>query len=215
LAFAVGRYYDPGTDQFLSIDPDVAETGQPYAFTGDDPLNATDPLGLSGGSQGYVNYLKKYGCYGHGRRACHGLSIGSIAKKIARGVAKVSTPVGHADVAVVKYEASHPLQIAEASVGAVLLATPGAEIAGAAVEASAFPAIDASSLDLGPSSGAIGLRGFASLGLVEADTHSCVSGHSYGSCFSAAAGVAAFPPSSLEPASASIAVANALFDLVK
>jgi hypothetical protein len=24
----------------------VAETGEPYAFTGDDPLNATDPLGL-------------------------------------------------------------------------------------------------------------------------------------------------------------------------
>ena len=42
----VGRYYDPGTDQFLSVDPDLAETGQPYAFTGDDPLNATDPLGL-------------------------------------------------------------------------------------------------------------------------------------------------------------------------
>jgi hypothetical protein len=30
----------------LSVDPDVAETGEPYAFTGDDPLNATDPLGL-------------------------------------------------------------------------------------------------------------------------------------------------------------------------
>jgi hypothetical protein len=43
----VGRYYDPATDQFLSVDPDVAETMQPYAFTGDDPLNATDPLGLS------------------------------------------------------------------------------------------------------------------------------------------------------------------------
>ena len=42
----LGRYYDPSTDQFLSIDPDLAETGQPYAFTGDDPLNATDPLGL-------------------------------------------------------------------------------------------------------------------------------------------------------------------------
>jgi hypothetical protein len=41
----VGRYYDPSTDQFLSVDPDVAETGQPYAFTGDDPLNATDPTG--------------------------------------------------------------------------------------------------------------------------------------------------------------------------
>lgn len=27
----------------------MAETGQPYAFTGDDPLNATDPLGLTAG----------------------------------------------------------------------------------------------------------------------------------------------------------------------
>ena len=51
----VNRYYDPSTDQFLSVDPDVAETGQPYAFTGDDPLNETDPLGLI--SQGNVNYL--------------------------------------------------------------------------------------------------------------------------------------------------------------
>ncbi len=42
----VGRYYDPSTDQCLSVDPDLMETGQPYAFTGDDPLNATDPLGL-------------------------------------------------------------------------------------------------------------------------------------------------------------------------
>jgi hypothetical protein len=49
----VNRYYDPPTDQFLSVDPDVAETGQPYAFTGDDPLNLVDPLGLSkGGVQG-------------------------------------------------------------------------------------------------------------------------------------------------------------------
>jgi hypothetical protein len=41
----VDRYYDPVTGQFLTVDPDVAESGQPYAFTGDDPLNATDPLG--------------------------------------------------------------------------------------------------------------------------------------------------------------------------
>ena len=33
----------------MSVDPDVGETGQPYAFTGDDPLNATDPLGLTAG----------------------------------------------------------------------------------------------------------------------------------------------------------------------
>ena len=39
------------------MDPDLAETGQPYAFTGDDPLNATDPLGLyncSGKSASYI-----------------------------------------------------------------------------------------------------------------------------------------------------------------
>jgi hypothetical protein len=43
----VNRYYDPATAQFLSVDPDVAETGEPYSFTADDPLNATDPLGLA------------------------------------------------------------------------------------------------------------------------------------------------------------------------
>jgi uncharacterized protein RhaS with RHS repeats len=42
----VDRYYDPATDQFLSVDPLVAETGQPYAYTADDPVNGTDPLGL-------------------------------------------------------------------------------------------------------------------------------------------------------------------------
>jgi hypothetical protein len=30
----------------LSVDPDVAETAQSYAFDGSDPLNAIDPLGL-------------------------------------------------------------------------------------------------------------------------------------------------------------------------
>jgi hypothetical protein len=49
LGVTIDRYYDPGTDQFLSVDPAVATTGQPYAFTGDDPLNATDPLGLGPG----------------------------------------------------------------------------------------------------------------------------------------------------------------------
>jgi hypothetical protein len=42
----VGRYYDPATDQFMSVDPLVMVTGQPFAFTGDDPINETDPLGL-------------------------------------------------------------------------------------------------------------------------------------------------------------------------
>jgi RHS repeat-associated protein len=46
LIYLINRYYDPSTAQFISIDPEVAETGQPYAYTADDPLNRTDPLGL-------------------------------------------------------------------------------------------------------------------------------------------------------------------------
>ena len=50
----VNRYYDPTTDEFLSIDQDVATTDQPYVFTNDDPLNAEDPLGNCGGPLGWV-----------------------------------------------------------------------------------------------------------------------------------------------------------------
>jgi RHS repeat-associated protein len=46
LTSIINRYYDPTTDQFLSVDPDVAQTDQPYVFTNDDPLNLEDPLGM-------------------------------------------------------------------------------------------------------------------------------------------------------------------------
>ncbi|MEW6155035.1 MAG: RHS repeat-associated core domain-containing protein [Actinomycetota bacterium] len=40
------RYYDPATGQFISRDPLTAMTGAPYAYTNNNPLNGTDPLGL-------------------------------------------------------------------------------------------------------------------------------------------------------------------------
>jgi RHS repeat-associated protein len=46
LIYLRARYYDPRTGQFLSKDPLVAATGKPYAYTGNNPLNATDPTGL-------------------------------------------------------------------------------------------------------------------------------------------------------------------------
>jgi hypothetical protein len=50
----VDRYYDPSTDQFLNVDPLAGVTGQPYAFTGDDRVNWSDPLGLMPGCGGQV-----------------------------------------------------------------------------------------------------------------------------------------------------------------
>ena len=65
---SVHRYYDPGSDQFLSVDPAIATTGQAYAFANYDPLNVMDPLGLYGSSFGFsdsfftsIDYIGAYG----------------------------------------------------------------------------------------------------------------------------------------------------------
>ena len=41
----VGRYYDPSTGQFLSVDPLVDGTGEPYVYAQDNPVNDADPTG--------------------------------------------------------------------------------------------------------------------------------------------------------------------------
>ncbi|MEZ0109789.1 RHS repeat-associated protein [Catenulispora sp. EB89] len=46
LVYLRARYYDPETAQFLTVDPDLKQTGQPYQYAGDDPVNALDPSGL-------------------------------------------------------------------------------------------------------------------------------------------------------------------------
>ena len=44
--FLRARYDDPGSGQFTTRDPLTAVTRAPYAYTSDNPLNATDPGGL-------------------------------------------------------------------------------------------------------------------------------------------------------------------------
>jgi len=41
----VGRYYDPQTGQFLTIDPLVDESRASYTYAGDEPVDAIDPNG--------------------------------------------------------------------------------------------------------------------------------------------------------------------------
>ena len=45
LIYLVNRYYDPGTGQFISVDPEVNFTGEPYGYVSGDPANDTDPDG--------------------------------------------------------------------------------------------------------------------------------------------------------------------------
>ena len=45
LIYLINRYYDPATGQFTQIDPDVAQTLQPYEYASDNPISNTDPTG--------------------------------------------------------------------------------------------------------------------------------------------------------------------------
>lgn len=58
LIFLQNRYYDPNTGQFISVDPMFADTGQAYAYAGDDPINGSDPTGLEPQPpQWWVNFM--------------------------------------------------------------------------------------------------------------------------------------------------------------
>lgn len=45
LVYLVHRYYDPTTGQFITVDPMLAQTKQPYEYAANDPVNEVDPTG--------------------------------------------------------------------------------------------------------------------------------------------------------------------------
>jgi hypothetical protein len=45
----VARYYDPSTGQFISRDPPVELTREPYGYAGDSPTNGSDRPGWASG----------------------------------------------------------------------------------------------------------------------------------------------------------------------
>ena len=45
LIYLRARVYDPGTGQFLTVDPWVGLRGEPYSYSEDDPINKYDPTG--------------------------------------------------------------------------------------------------------------------------------------------------------------------------
>ena len=49
LLYLINRYYDPASGQFLSIDPDVSNTQQSYAYANGNPVSTADPAGTNPG----------------------------------------------------------------------------------------------------------------------------------------------------------------------
>lgn len=45
--YLVNRFYDPETTRFLNVDPLLSSTHSAYSYVGGNPLNYSDPLGLS------------------------------------------------------------------------------------------------------------------------------------------------------------------------
>jgi RHS repeat-associated protein len=91
LIYFINRYYDPATGQFISVDPLLAQTLQPYSYTNGDPVNATDPSGQSlppEGGQGDP-------C-GVGQSNCSGANSGSGGTVSKTGGGKHSGPVAKA-----------------------------------------------------------------------------------------------------------------------
>jgi Putative amidase domain len=103
----VARWYDPGTGQFMSVDPDLAETDQPYAYAGDDPVNEADLSGMLGSSalQGVAdwalqNWNGSYNgffiddCTDFASRALH---LGGVVPETEPGSLKTAITVARAE----------------------------------------------------------------------------------------------------------------------
>ena len=61
--FLNNRYHDPGTGLFLSVDPLVASTRDPYLYAAGNPTTLSDPIGLSP-QDACASGAKKSGCDG-------------------------------------------------------------------------------------------------------------------------------------------------------
>ncbi|WP_291764112.1 RHS repeat-associated core domain-containing protein [Cellulomonas sp. 73-145] len=130
LLYLRARYYDPTTSQFLTIDPLVAATHLPYAYTPGNPVQLTDPLGLdwwgnssdamagsglNGGTQDGANSCTA----GYSWGAVTGVAANTILN-VAHGavsIAKTVARVGVSAVAVAPYAVYYVTYRTQGSLG--------------------------------------------------------------------------------------------------
>ena len=75
----VNRYYDPVTGEFVSVDPDGAETGQPYTYASDDPIGSSDPTGQASSSTLESTVFKYVALYPYAPTAYVNSPIGDLS----------------------------------------------------------------------------------------------------------------------------------------
>lgn len=103
LIYMRARTYDPVTAQFLTVDPAVQASGETYAYAGANPVNATDPKGLTvrGGcvnASGAIPFIQGNASIcvvrdGHGQYSAL-LTAGWIMGQNSEGVGFQATPDG-------------------------------------------------------------------------------------------------------------------------
>jgi RHS repeat-associated protein len=99
LIYPRARVYDPATAQFITVDPIANLTRAPYYYAGDNPLNFSDPTGLSCS----INPIASNNCF-----------------------SEVPNAIGGAVVSGAEWAYEHPGQAAEATAaGACVVATDG------------------------------------------------------------------------------------------
>jgi RHS repeat-associated protein len=226
--YLINRYYTPKTDQFLSVDPDLSQTGEPYAFTNDDPLNLTDPLGLIGAG----NFCSRYGSHSRQCKAAT-KAANALQKKLCKsggcgrgGFTSVTHWVDtHHKAIIVTIGVVAGIAAAATGVGAVVEGATALSAAAGAGIATGEAASDVASTSVGLALTSAG-TGAVATGL---DATSCAGGDQT-ACVGATlggvgtvAGALDFLPSlagasagpGLGAASASFGVAAAIYDAVK
>jgi len=164
---SVGRYYDPATGQFLSVDPMVGVTGQPYAYTGDDPVNGVDPLGLIGAGLA----CSQFGSQSSQCTAAQQVSAQVTSSETA-GQAGANEPIIDIAGPIVNYVVHHPLQTVGLVVGVIAIATGVGALAGGVI----IGDVTISAGTLGAASFVAGSTGAA------LDGPACLDGHDATAC---------------------------------
>lgn len=150
---SIHRYYDPTTSQFISVDPAVNLTHSPYAYAGNDPVNATDPSGLCLNSRGIETHIP---CTPQQLAAIQNAAKEADAAGPAQGCSNIFSCVISDPGSVVASFNANRGQIAT-NVGIVVGVAAAATGAGALIDGSVLLAgvsfaagVSASALDYGP-----------------------------------------------------------------